>query len=335
MPLRRLAMARSPHDSTQPIDLDEGLIEYKTMSIPITEHIWYQLSYGSHCPQEVYDRIPTANSIFVMTYNISKNGGLLLDLLRSAKPSARVRFITNIPGRFDSYFDSVARRAAKVAIRDYVTQLSPSRMSPNLEVYFLFSNHAKVIACDDLLYVGSANFSNESERNFEAGVLLRDAAQTERIIAHTWDHILPFLVPHPENSQEIPIKDFMFSFDVVDNCEVFRYGTDRIGAALPKAFQQMLLTVVRRLLTPAAFDEDLPPAINELVPVLAGREFLVDSEAKLQPPPDASTAQAATAPSDAQLRAIAKALSEQRDRMLAVLSPWVWPVVDNTPGTHS
>lgn len=40
--------------------------------------------------------------------------------------------------------------------------------------FIFFSNHAKIIMTDNIAYVGSSNFSEESADNFESGFISRD-----------------------------------------------------------------------------------------------------------------------------------------------------------------
>lgn len=43
-----------------------------------------------------------------------------------------------------------------------------------MSAFFDFSNHAKIIMTDNVAYIGSANYSDESKANYESGVLCRD-----------------------------------------------------------------------------------------------------------------------------------------------------------------
>lgn len=51
----------------------------------------------------------------------------------------------------------------------YKSKLFPLKIADKAEVYFCFSNHAKIIMTDNIAYVGSSNFSEESADNFELG----------------------------------------------------------------------------------------------------------------------------------------------------------------------
>lgn len=51
---------------------------------------------------------------------------------------------------------------------------SPQKIADKAEVYFCFSNHAKIIMTDNIAYVGTSNFSEESVENFESSFISRD-----------------------------------------------------------------------------------------------------------------------------------------------------------------
>ena len=38
--------------------------------------------------------------------------------------------------------------------------------------FFNFSNHAKIVGTENIVYIGSANFSNESKNNIESGIII-------------------------------------------------------------------------------------------------------------------------------------------------------------------
>lgn len=51
---------------------------------------------------------------------------------------------------------------------------SLQKIADKAEVYFCFSNHAKIIMTDNIAYVGTSNFSEESVENFESSFISRD-----------------------------------------------------------------------------------------------------------------------------------------------------------------
>lgn len=128
--------------------------------------------------REVLDDFQQAKTIRIITYNISKNQKFdaLLNALKNTE--AEVRLITNVPSRMDTYYNSnggnYMRSAARKNIEIYISKLDPNKFSPNFLPYFNIRNHAKLIGTENIVYIGSANYSNESQNNIEAGILIED-----------------------------------------------------------------------------------------------------------------------------------------------------------------
>lgn len=127
--------------------------------------------------QEVLDGFKDAAYVTVVTFNISKNNDGLIDALRGL--DATVRVIAAIPGRLDHYRGNSAKaqylkKNAADAIDLYLRKLAPEQFGPLASVSFCFDNHAKIIMTEKVAYVGSANFSEESADNWEAGIIIRN-----------------------------------------------------------------------------------------------------------------------------------------------------------------
>ena len=75
------------------------------------------------------------------------------------------------------------RQRGATAIARYLAALNPEGFGPLARVFFCFANHAKIILTDAVVYVGSANYSEESARNWEAGVVIRDPTALAAIAA--------------------------------------------------------------------------------------------------------------------------------------------------------
>jgi len=134
--------------------------------------------------QEVLDAFPTAAWVDVVTFNISQKQDRLLDALRDL--DVPVRVIADIPGRLERYWGTSAKAKyikanAAEAIQLYMGKLAPEEFGPLASISFCFANHAKIIITDTVGYVGSANFSEESEKNWEAGIIVRDAESLKKI----------------------------------------------------------------------------------------------------------------------------------------------------------
>jgi hypothetical protein len=124
--------------------------------------------------QEVLDDFPNASSIYVLTFNISKKQTELLDSLRQCSDDTDICIVSNLPDRWAKYFGAKYAEKAKKNISIYKTKLDPEKISKKAAVYFCFSNHAKIIMTDNIVYVGSSNFSEESADNFESGFISKD-----------------------------------------------------------------------------------------------------------------------------------------------------------------
>ena len=133
---------------------------------------------GSLNYQRVLNDFPTASIIRIITYNLSKNikYDALMDAVR--KSPAEAEIITNIPSRMDQYYNSDAgeamRRSAGKNIRIYASKLDPDKFPGVFKAYFNSNNHAKIIGTENIVYIGSANYSNESAGNWESGVIIED-----------------------------------------------------------------------------------------------------------------------------------------------------------------
>lgn len=143
--------------------------------------------------KEVLADFPTAKIIRILTYNISKNQrrDALLDALRNT--TADIQLITNVPSRMDEYYDSDAgrrmRSAARSNIQVYISKLSPDNFPGQFSPFFSVHNHAKIIGTENIVYIGSANYSNESADNIETGVLIEDKEFIQKLYSQFFDKV--------------------------------------------------------------------------------------------------------------------------------------------------
>ena len=124
--------------------------------------------------QEVLDNFEKASKITIITYNISEKKSALVSALKKAGEHCVINVITNIPSRWEKYYSDTFRDNAKRKINLYLLKLSPEKLGINPTVFFDFSNHGKIIMTDSVVYVGSANYSEESANNTEFGFISRD-----------------------------------------------------------------------------------------------------------------------------------------------------------------
>ena len=153
-----------------------------------------------YCPngfnyQEVLDDFKRAKKVRIITYNISGTGNMdpLLEQIKKLGEDVDVQIITNIPSRFETYHSSVAgeamRSRAKHNIEVYLKKLNPESFTTAFSISFNFFNHAKIIGTENIVYIGSANFSNESKQNIETGVIIEDSAFIARLYDEFFEDI--------------------------------------------------------------------------------------------------------------------------------------------------
>jgi hypothetical protein len=155
------------------------------------------ITKDEHGPQEVYDRLPTARTAFIVTYNLPKAGGPLLQALERATQLESLRLITNIPSWWSSYWGESAKKKAREAIQSSIARLNTLAKRDGVEIYFTRRNHSKIYVLDDIGYVGSSNFSDESANNVEAGVIVEDDDVLDELRKATWDLLKPEARLHP------------------------------------------------------------------------------------------------------------------------------------------
>lgn len=124
--------------------------------------------------QEVIDEMPSAKEITIITYNISDKQDYLINCLKNTSDDCEINIITNIPTRWEYYYAGSYRERARQKINFYMSKLDPQKFGNNVEVLFNFSNHGKIIMTDKIVYIGSENFSEESEKNTEFGIISKD-----------------------------------------------------------------------------------------------------------------------------------------------------------------
>lgn len=142
--------------------------------------------------QAVLDDFKNAKQIRILTYNISKKNysNVLIDALKKVPETADVQIITNIPSRYPSYFSSYGGKKARETMEVYLDKLNPENFQSNPYVAFNFTNHAKIIGTENIVYIGSANYSDESKDNIESGTLIRD----KDFIHKLYEEVFPVIV---------------------------------------------------------------------------------------------------------------------------------------------
>lgn len=153
---------------------------------------------GEHNYQEVIDDFKNASFIGIVTFNISKyeSGNLITELKAACKAGATATVITNIPKRFDNYVADKYAFAASSVIKKYIRYLDAENYDMRISAFFNFSNHAKIIMTNNVVYWGSANYSDESKGNYECGVISRDSDLIRKIREQVFPEIISKSVPY-------------------------------------------------------------------------------------------------------------------------------------------
>lgn len=65
---------------------------------------------------------------------------------------------------------------------------------------FNFTNHAKIIGTENILYVGSANYSDESEDNIESGTIITDKEAIKSIYKEFFSSVIDESIPYYDDN---------------------------------------------------------------------------------------------------------------------------------------
>lgn len=123
---------------------------------------------------EVLEDFQDASSITIVTYNISSYKDDLLSNLHQLSSDKEVMVITKVPSRWEYYRNDYKKEEALKQMEQYCSRLDPGNFSCHLSTFFNQKNHAKIIMTENIAYIGSQNFSDESRNNFESGIIIRD-----------------------------------------------------------------------------------------------------------------------------------------------------------------
>ncbi len=199
---------------------------YESISFSEGEVVFGRESYNY---QKVIDDFVNAKKIRIITYNISKNPyrNILLNALKNVHETTDVKIITNIPSRMPTYYNNPAGEAMKKGYRNnfaaYLERLNPENFNCNFNVAFAFSNHAKIIGTENVLYIGSANYSDESADNFESGTIITNKSLIKQIYDEMFPAALNEAIPYFEDdfnefrlfalSMKVKFSKWLYWFD--------------------------------------------------------------------------------------------------------------------------
>jgi len=152
--------------------------------VEISEYASIIMTKGENGYDEVLEDFKSCNEIIIVTYNLaSADSGLMSALtgVTTRETPPRIRLVTNIPARWDSYRGPYPRKRYRDMLSSYLSCLDAASMPKTLEAYFNFNNHSKIVATENIAYVGSANYSERSQDNWECGSLLSDPIVIEQL----------------------------------------------------------------------------------------------------------------------------------------------------------
>lgn len=199
--------------------------------------------------QEVLDRFKDAKQITIITFNISEKQNTLVNALKKAGDSCIINVITNIPNRWETYYGDAFRDKARKKINLYMTKLMPESLGAKTAVFFDFSNHGKIIMTDSIVYVGSANYSEESANNTEFGFLSEDKELIEFINMDVLPDIQSLAIPYYEYDYTAVLLEANVALAAVYNIknelfeEVYRLHDDIDGEWYYYEYNETSLTV--------------------------------------------------------------------------------------------
>lgn len=148
--------------------------------------------------QEVLDDFKNAEEIIIVTYNISEKQSYLIQELANTSPEAKINIFTNIPSRWETYYGDTYKNTARKKINVYLNKLKPDSIGDRVHVLFNFENHGKIVMTNNVAYIGSANYSEESKNNIEFGIISRDPGFIEFLRKETREELEKTSTPYFE-----------------------------------------------------------------------------------------------------------------------------------------
>ncbi|WP_066309241.1 phospholipase D-like domain-containing protein [Bacillus sp. FJAT-29814] len=264
------------------------------------------LSKDSFGYQEVLDDFENTRTVNIVTFNISKNDSDLIEKLYEIDEKVSVNIITNIPSRFETYvipkyktWKTPAQRALE-NIEYYCDTLDSVNFDCDVTLYFNFENHSKIITTDNVAYIGSANFSDESQNNFEAGIIIKNKADVDRInnvlipeiIRHSkrfstsyYNVVHEFMKEMLRESANVAARldEGLFTFAEVEYCrdeKIFDFFDGSVSRDLWEDFKKMWYSVedfISEIIEEFKDEVDITPVV-EYLKLLNERMDFIEAE---------------------------------------------------------
>lgn len=120
--------------------------------------------------------------------------------MHTLQENVDVQLITNIPSHFDVYCNSISGESMKKNFKNnceiYLLKLDPEKFESKAMSFLNFSSHAKIIGTENIVYIGSANFSNESKNNIESGIIIENKEFIQKLYHEFFEDIKKSSLPY-------------------------------------------------------------------------------------------------------------------------------------------
>ncbi|HDR7782836.1 TPA: hypothetical protein QCY04_003134 [Bacillus wiedmannii] len=159
------------------------------------------LSKGGYGFQSVIDDFGNASYVNIVTYNITTYGeSELLNLLKKIPYTIPVNIVLNIPKK------SFGSPDASRQISWYLNTLERHKFN-DLNVFFNFHNHAKLVMTNNKAYIGSQNFSDASSQKIELGLIIDNTNDVARINHNIFETIKSKSLRHSTSDYVVRMEE--------------------------------------------------------------------------------------------------------------------------------
>ncbi|MDO6657390.1 hypothetical protein [Anaerobacillus sp. 1_MG-2023] len=141
------------------------------------------LTKGNYGFKTIIEDFENADYINIVTYNITTYGvSELLSHIKDIPINVPVTIVLNIPKK------SFGSSDAPQQISWYLKTLERKKFN-DLNIFFNFSNHAKLVMTNNKAYIGSQNFSDASSDKIELGIIVESTVDVSRINQNIFETI--------------------------------------------------------------------------------------------------------------------------------------------------
>lgn len=159
------------------------------------------LTKGEYGFQPVIDDFSNAAYINIVTYNITPfEGSELIGLLRNIPYDVPINIVLNIPKK------SIGTPYASKQVYWYLRTLERHKFN-DLNIYFNFSNHAKLVMTNNIAYIGSQNFSDASSDKMELGIVIHSRNEVEKINLNVFAGVMASSIRYATSDYVLRIEE--------------------------------------------------------------------------------------------------------------------------------